>query len=225
MTRTILAGGMLCAAMSFGAMRTEAQGQAPAAPTFSKDVAPIFYKNCTSCHRPGEIAPMSLLTYQDARPWAKSIATRVSAGTMPPWHADSSRVAFANDRHLNDADKATILSWANGGAPEGNPQDLPSPPHYTQGWSIEEPSVVLKMQEDYPIPATGTIAYQYFEVPTDFTEDKWIQGFEVQPGNRAVVHHVIVYARPPEKGPAPGANAQQKRPPLIEFAEGMDIPA
>jgi hypothetical protein len=228
MTRTFLAGGMLCALLWFGAMRTGVQAQTPATPTFSKDVAPIFYKNCTSCHRAGEIAPMSLFTYQDARPWAKSIATRVAAGTMPPWHADSSKIAFSNDRHLSDADKATILTWANGGAPEGNPKDLPSPPNYTPGWAIGEPSVVLTMQEDYPIPASGTVAYQYFEVPTNFTEDKWIQGFEVRPGNRAVVHHVIVYARPPaqpEKAPAAENAPQRPRQQLIEFAEGMDIPA
>src|SRR5438552_4226582 len=89
--------------------------------TFTKDVAPIFYKNCTSCHRPGEIAPMSLLTYRDARPWARSIAARVGAGTMPPWHADSSGIEFANDRRLSDTDKATIFQWANGDAPDGNP--------------------------------------------------------------------------------------------------------
>jgi hypothetical protein len=219
---------MLCAVLSLGALRAEVQGQTPALPTFSKDVAPILYKNCTSCHRPGEIAPMSLLTYQDARPWAKSIATRVAAGTMPPWHADSSKIAFSNDRHLSDADKTTILTWANGGAPEGNPQDLPAPPKYTPGWSIGEPNAVLTMQEDYPIPADGTVAYQYFEVPTNFTEDKWIQGFEVRPGNRAVVHHVIVYARPPappEKAPEAANVVARPRQQLIEFAEGMDIPA
>jgi len=230
MTRTILAGGMLCAVLSIGAMSAEAQAQTPSAPTFTKDVAPIFYKSCTSCHRAGEIAPMSLLTYQEARPWAKSIATRVAAGTMPPWHADSSHIAFSNDRHLSDADKATILAWANGGAPEGNPKDLPAAPKYADGWAVGEPSAVLRMQEDYPIPASGTVAYQYFEVPTNFTEDKWIQGFEVRPGNRAVVHHVIVYARPPERKEAAAANAgaqpPRPRPPqLIEFAAGMDIPA
>src|SRR5262245_50842254 len=224
MTRTVLAGGMLCAVVSFGAMRSDAQAQTAATPTFSMAAAPIHYKNCTNCHRPGEIAPMSLLTYQNARPWAKAIATRVAAGTMPPWHADSSRVAFSNDRHLNDADKATLLAWANGGAPEGNPQDLPPQPTYAQGWSIGEPNVVLKMQEDYPIPASGVVAYQYFEVPTNFTEDRWIQGFEVRPGNRAVVHHVIVYARPPAQPerPAAPAGSSQRRPQVIEFAEGMD---
>jgi hypothetical protein len=219
---------MFCAVLSFGALPTEVQAQTPATPTFSKDVAPIFYQNCTSCHRPGEIAPMSLLTYQDARPWAKSIATRVAAGTMPPWHADSSKIAFSNDRHLSDADKATILTWANGGAPEGNQKDLPAPPKYTPGWGIGAPDAVLTMQEDYPIPANGTVAYQYFEVPTNFTEDKWIQGFEVRPGNRAVVHHVIVYARPPappEKAPEAANVSARPRQQLIEFAEGMDIPA
>jgi hypothetical protein len=233
MTR-ILAAATLCAAICVAAATTPARAQEPSgsAPTFTKDVAPIFYKNCTSCHRPGEIAPMSLLTYQDARPWAKSIATRVAAGTMPPWHADSSHIAFVNDRRLNDADKATLLKWASGGAPEGDQKDLPPAPKYTEGWTIGEPSAVLTMQEDYPIPASGTVAYQYFEVPTNFTEDKWIQGFEVRPGNRAVVHHVIVYARPPEpavqtasaSSPLKPAGAP-KRPPVIEFAANMDIPA
>src|SRR5262249_8661541 len=97
--------------------------QAAAGPTFSKDVAPSFYKNCTNCHRPGEIAPMSLLTYQDARPWAKSIATRVSNGSMPPWHADPAHGQFLNDRRLSDADKATIARWVAAGAPDGNAKD------------------------------------------------------------------------------------------------------
>jgi hypothetical protein len=230
----ILVAATLCAAICVAAATTTAWAQAPSGsgPTFSKDVAPILYKNCTGCHRPGEIAPMSLLTYQDARPWAKSIAARVAAGTMPPWHADSSHIAFVNDRQLNDADKATLLKWANGGALEGDAKDLPPAPKYAEGWTIGEPSAVLTMQEDYPIPPSGTIAYQYFEVPTNFTEDKWIQGFEVRPGNRAVVHHVIVYARPPE--PAAQASSASsalkpagtaKRPPVIEFAANMDIPA
>src|SRR6266576_586742 len=105
-----------------------AQGAAAAAPTYSKDVAPIFYKNCTSCHRPGEIAPMSLLTFKDARPWVKSIGTKVSNGVMPPWHADPANGPFLNDRRLSASDKDTILRWVNGGAPEGDPKDLPAPP-------------------------------------------------------------------------------------------------
>jgi hypothetical protein len=235
MTRPILAMGTFCALVMAATAGAEAQSPAAAVPTFSRDIAPIFFRSCTSCHRPGEIAPMSLLTYQDARPWAKSIAARVAAGTMPPWHADSSSTAFTNDRRLSETDKATLLRWANGGAPEGNASDLPARPAYTEGWTIGQPDAVLAMQEDYPLPATGTIAYQYFEVPTNFTEDKWIQAFEVRPGNRAVVHHVIVYARPPAR-PQPASNNEsperrdaagqrERAKPVISFAEGMEIPA
>jgi hypothetical protein len=201
-------------------------------PTFSRDVAPIFYRNCTNCHRPGEIAPMSLLTYKDARPWVSSIRQRVSAGVMPPWHADPAHGTFSNDRRLTDADKDTIVAWASGGAPEGDPNDLPAPPKYAEGWMIGQPDAVLTMQEDYPIPATGVVAYQYFEVPSSFTEDKFIQAFEVRPGNRAVVHHVLVYARGPQPAQPLAPVGTQPRPqggprpiPVLSFAEGMEIPA
>jgi hypothetical protein len=185
------------------------------APTFTKDVAPILYKNCTNCHRPGEIAPMSLLTFKDARPWAKSISENVSKGLMPPWHADPAHGQFLNDRRLSDGEKETILTWVAAGAPEGNPADLPAQPKYADGWLMGEPDLVLAMSEDYPIPASGTIEYKYFEVPTNFTEDKYIQAMEVRAGNRAVVHHVIVSAR----GPQP-----EQRPPVFKFADGMGIP-
>jgi mono/diheme cytochrome c family protein len=214
------------------AARLGAQAPSAAAdtPTFSRDVAPIFYKNCTNCHRPGEIAPMSLLTYKDARPWAKSIATRVARGTMPPWHADPAHGEFLNDRRLSDAEKETIARWVTAGAPEGNAVDLPSQPTYAEGWMIGQPDAVLSMQEDYPIPASGEVKYQYFEVPTNFTEDRWVQAFEVRPGNRATVHHVIVYTRPPAQ-PRPAAAQTTSTPPaprptpLFEFAENMEIPA
>src|SRR5262249_59126357 len=118
----------LCAVLALsasGPARLSAQTPAKAAaPTFSKDVAPIFYKNCTGCHRPGEIAPMSLLTYKDARPWVRSISTRVANGSMPPWHADPAHGQFLNDRRLSDADKGTIAKWSAAGGPEGNPADL-----------------------------------------------------------------------------------------------------
>ena len=199
----------------------------PTAPTYARDVAPILYRSCTNCHRPGEIGPMSLLTYRDVRPWAKSIGTRVNAGTMPPWHADPSTGEFDNDRRLTEAEKGVIAQWVAAGAPEGNPQDLPAPPQYADGWMIRQPDAVLTMQEDYPIPATGTVAYQYFEVPTNFTEDKWIQAFEVRPGNRSVVHHVIVYSRPPAPAtPPPPRDPAAPRPtPLFTFGDDMEIPA
>ncbi|MBI4477459.1 MAG: thiol-disulfide isomerase [Acidobacteria bacterium] len=231
--------GVLAAVWSVG-LAVALQGAGPqaaaaaSAPTFSKDVAPIFYKHCTSCHRPGEIAPMSLLTYKDARPWVKSIAAQVSKGTMPPWHADPAHGDFLNERRLTELEKQTIVKWVSAGAPEGNAGELPPAPAYTPGWFMGEPDAVFAMQEDYPVPAEGTIAYQYFEVPTDLTEDKWIQAMEVRAGNPAVVHHVIVYARPPappapaQPGaapPAPPATAAPRPAPTFVFAEGMEIPA
>src|SRR3954468_4396517 len=120
--RHSLAAIGLCALPVLGASQLAAQSPAAApAPTFSKDVAPILYKNCTNCHRPGEIGPMSLLTYKEARPWAKSIATRVANATMPPWHADPAHGQFLNDRSLPPADRDAIVKWASSGAPEGNP--------------------------------------------------------------------------------------------------------
>jgi len=157
MSRTLNAAALaVCAAV---AASVSAAGQTPkpaaAAPTFSKEVAPILYKNCVNCHRPGEIAPMSLLTYKDARPWVKSIATQVGKGAMPPWHADPAHGTFLNDRRLADRDKATLLAWANGGAPEGNPSDLPAMPTFEGGWMIGTPDQDFAMNEDYPIPARG----------------------------------------------------------------------
>ncbi len=193
-----------------------ARPRAANAPTYSKDVAPILYKHCTTCHRPGEIAPMSLLTYKEARPWAKSIRAEVALGEMPPWHADGAHGQFVNDRRLTDDEKETIAKWVLGGAPEGDPADLPPRPRYADGWTNGTPDAVFTMQEDYPIPAEGTVLYKYFEIATNTTEDRWIRGIEVRPGNRAVVHHVLVYARPPQPDP---------RPQSFKFADGMDVPA
>jgi hypothetical protein len=228
--RTISAVGIAIVIVIAGTAAPVRMGAQSNVPTYSRDVAPILYRSCTNCHRPGEIGPMSLLSYADARPWAKSIATRVTAGTMPPWHADPRTGEFANDRRLSAAEKATLTEWVAAGAPEGDPKDLPAAPQYADGWLIGQPDVVLPMREDYPIPASGTVAYQYFEVPTNFTEDKWVQAFEVRPGNRKVVHHVIVYARPPEPdAPPPAASASGARParraPVFTFADDMDIPA
>ena len=164
-------------------------------PTFSRDVAPIFYRSCAACHRPGEMAPMSLLTYKEARPWAKSIAEEVGEGHMPPWHAEAPRGTFIGERRLTEAERGTILKWAAGGAPEGDPADLPPPPAFPEGWLVGTPDAVFEMPETYQVPASGTVNYEYFYVPTNFTEPKWIQAVEVRPGNREVVHHVLAYYR------------------------------
>jgi hypothetical protein len=168
-----------------------------AAPTFTKDVAPIIYEHCATCHRAGEIGPMSLLTYQEVRPWAKAIRGVVAQGKMPPWHATQDRGVFSNDRRLSEQDRATLLAWADAGAPQGNPKDMPAAPKFTEGWEIGTPDAVLSMAKPFDVKPEGTIQYQYFEIPTNFTEDKWVQAIEVRPGVRSVVHHVLVFCREP----------------------------
>lgn len=163
--------------------------------TFSKDVAPILQKNCQGCHRPGEAAPMSLRTYQEARPWAKAMKQAVLAKKMPPWFADAQYGHFRNDRSLPQKDIDTLVSWVDAGAPEGDPKDLPQPLAFVDGWNIGQPDMVLEMPEPFQVPASGTIEYQYVVLPYKFTEDRWVQMAEVRPGNRAVVHHVIAYIR------------------------------
>jgi hypothetical protein len=198
-----IAAAILIGAVMFGSLGAEtgdAQGGAsPEVPTFSRDVAPVLYSHCVSCHRPGEAAPMSLLTYADARPWAGAIGRQVADGIMPPWHADAPPGTFENERRLTAAEKDVIARWIAGGSPQGDPADLPSRPSFTDGWRIGQPDSVFEMQEAYAVPAAGTIAYEYFYIPTNFTDSKWLQAIEVRPGNRALVHHVLVYyAAPPD---------------------------
>jgi hypothetical protein len=169
-------------------------------PTFSKDVAPIVFKNCVGCHRQGESAPMSLLTYADARPWARAMTRRVNEGSMPPWHADAATGTFENERRLTAEEKSVISRWADAGAPEGDPRDLPAQPAFVEGWKIGQPDVVFQMTEDYAVPAGGTVQYQYFTIPTNLTETKWLRAIEVRPGNPALVHHVLVYYQAPPDG-------------------------
>ncbi|HKV39407.1 MAG TPA: thiol-disulfide isomerase, partial [Blastocatellia bacterium] len=171
---------------------------AASTPTFSADVAPILFSHCASCHRPGEIAPMSLLTYETTRPWARAIRDQVATGQMPPWHATQPRGTFANDRRLSDQDRNTLIRWVDAGAPRGNPKDLPPPPRFTEGWQIGEPDVILRMPEPFEVPASGEVDYQNFRVPTNFSEDKWVQAIEVRPGARKVVHHILVFCAEPD---------------------------
>jgi hypothetical protein len=184
----------------------------PAPVTFTKDVAPILYKNCVRCHRPDEIAPMSLLTYQEARPWAKAIRQRVAERTMPPWFADPAHGEFSNDLRLSQPDIDTIVAWVDRGAAKGDDRDMPPPPPYAPGWTISEPDVVFTMPEEYAVPADGVIPYLYYTVPTNFTEDKWIQALEIRPGNRKVVHHVIVSVLEPSAARGPITQGAQRPP-------------
>src|SRR5215510_3931640 len=125
--------------------------------TFNKDVASIFFNNCVQCHRPGEIAPMSLMTYKDARPWARSIKEKVATRVMPPWHADPHFGEFENDRRLSQSDIETITAWVDQGAKEGNPKDLPAVPQFSEGWNISKPDVVFYLPQEYAVPATGVV--------------------------------------------------------------------
>ncbi|HLG17629.1 MAG TPA: thiol-disulfide isomerase [Blastocatellia bacterium] len=184
----------LCSLLAIGGF---ASGPAKPSATFTKDVAPILYNRCVECHRAGEIAPMSLLTYQEVRPWAKSIRQRVVERSMPPWSADPHYGKFANDPSLSQKEIDTIVSWVDAGAPKGDDKDLPPAPKFVEGWTIGKPDVVLSMPEEHAIPADGTIPYLYFTIPTGFKEDKWIQAMEIRPGNRAVVHHVIAFTQEP----------------------------
>ncbi|HWE51805.1 MAG TPA: hypothetical protein VG273_18570 [Bryobacteraceae bacterium] len=190
-------------AISFAVgLALSAAAAAQTTPTFSKDIAPLFFKDCATCHRPGEIAPMSLLSYQDARPWAKSIKARIASGQMPPWQSDDPHGTFLNDRRLSEAEKSLIIRWVDAGAPQGNAKDMPPAPKFPEGWQIGKPDAVFSMAKPYEVPATGTVEYQYFTVPSNFTEDKWIQAIEVRAGARSVVHHILVYAKDPSyKGP------------------------
>ena len=161
--------------------------------TFAADVAPILQQKCQSCHRPGQVAPFSLLTYDHARRWAGPIREAVEDRRMPPWHADPRYGRFANDRSLTVRQRATLLAWVDQGRPLGAPQDLPQPRTFPEGWTIGTPDVVLQMPEPYTVAAQGILPYQRFRVPTGFTHDVWVQGAEVRPGDRAVVHHICVF--------------------------------
>ncbi len=165
--------------------------------TFTKHIAPILYQRCAECHRAGQIAPMSLLTYNEARPWARSMREKVLERTMPPWLADPKHGIFENDRRLSQPEIDAIVAWADGGAPQGDAKDLPAMPKFAAGWTLGQPDLIVKLQEEVEVAADGVIPYKYYTVPSGFTEDKWIQAAEIHPGNRAVVHHVIVSVAEP----------------------------
>lgn len=170
---------------------------APSSPTFYRDVVPILQQRCQSCHRPGEIAPMPFVTYEQTRPFAQAISQAVTSRKMPPWFADPCCGHFANDPSLSPQQVATISAWAEGGAPAGNPHDAPPPPHWTKGWNISPPDVVVRMPQPVAIPARGAVEYTYEIVPTGFTHDRWVRMSEVRPSARDHVHHAVVYIRTP----------------------------
>lgn len=164
----------------------------PADVTFAKDVAPILHAHCVTCHRPGEVAPMALRTYEEARPWARSIKQKVVSREMPPWFADPAHGTFANDARLSSSQIGTIARWVDAGAPRGNPAGQPKTPEFTDGWQLGEPDFIIDLPE-IDIPAEGK---DYFPTPNltlDIPEDRWVRAVEIRPSNRAVTHHSVLF--------------------------------
>ena len=175
----LLATAALLVATAAGAAET---------PTFSGDVAPILFEKCVQCHRPNQAAPMSLLSYREARPWARGMARAVENGDMPPWSAESEHVVFRNDLSLSAEQIATIVDWAAGGAPEGDPADLPPTPTFSEGWTLGEPDYVLTLDR-VDVPADGPDLFPKQRIALDLGEERWVRAIEFLPGDRRAPHH------------------------------------
>ena len=185
----IVLSAIIGALLLHSSLATTAEPEA----TFALDVAPILYSKCVMCHRAGEVAPMSLLTYEEARPWARAIKEKVLLREMPPWFADPKYGTFANDPRLTDKEIQTIVSWVDAGAQRGDAKDMPKPPQFTEGWQLGEPDLIVELPE-MQIPATGR---DYFPTPTvalNLTEDRWIRAVEIRPSNREVTHHSVIFS-------------------------------
>ena len=188
-----LLGVLVSVVLALGAVATAERPAAGAAPTFTKDVAPILYNNCVSCHREGDIAPMALVSYQDARPWARAIKSKVVGREMPPWGADPQHGRFNDDRSLSQKQIDVIAAWVDAGAPRGDDADLPKLPTFANGWSHGEPDAVIEMPVDFEIPAEGEVEVTDFFVRTPFKTDVYVKALEVRPGTPGVVHHAGLY--------------------------------
>jgi|HubBroStandDraft_6_1064221.scaffolds.fasta_scaffold14517_3 mono/diheme cytochrome c family protein len=165
--------------------------------TFTKDVAPIVQQHCQSCHRPGEGTPFSMLSYEEARPWAIAMKRMVVTRAMPPWFEDGHTEKFENNRSLTQAQIDTIAAWVDAGAPKGDPKDMPPALDFVKGWTIPKPDKIYQLPRAFSVPATGILDYQYVILPTGFTKDIWVQDVEAAPTDRSVVHHIVAYVRTP----------------------------
>ncbi|HLG14764.1 MAG TPA: hypothetical protein VJH03_09725 [Blastocatellia bacterium] len=200
----------------------------PAKPTFTKDVLPILQKSCQECHRPGTMAPMSLLTYEEARPWARSIKEKVVTRYMPPWHIDRTVGEYSPDPSLSDVEIATIAKWVDSGASKGDPKDAPPPRGFppANSWVFgEEPDLVVT-SSGFEVPAVAADQYPKVDVPTGLTEDRYIKWMQVIPEDPKVLHHVLVFALQGEAATG-GLLGETRRSPvsnslLIEYARGND---
>jgi peroxiredoxin len=183
--------------------------------TFTKDIAPILNARCVECHRQGEIGPFTLTSYQDLLGWEDTILEVIQDNRMPPWNANPQFGHFSNDARLSDSEKSTLRQWVADGMPEGDPADLPASPEFSEGWKIPKPDQEFFMADQpFVVPAEGTVDYQRFVVDPGWGEDKYIYAAEARPGNRSVVHHILVYVIPP------GRNRIDLRSVLVGYAPG-----
>ena len=167
-------------------------------PTFYRDVVLILQQHCQTCHRVGEIAPFSLVTYKESKSWAQAIKKATQSRDMPPWFADPRFGKWADDPSLAPEQVATLAKWADAGAPAGDPRDAPPAKNWSSGWNIPQPDAVIRMPKSVRIPAQGEVDYTYEIVPTGFTTDRWIQMSQIRPSSPEYVHHAVVYIRPPD---------------------------
>jgi hypothetical protein len=179
-------------------LSTPFQSSRPPQPTFYRDVLPVIQHHCQVCHRPGEIAPMPFVTYEETKKWAAAIRESIRTKKMPPWFADPRFGHFSDDPSLTPQQITTLTDWADAHAPAGDPQDAPPPRHWTTGWNIDQPDGIVQMPTAVPIPSHGDVEYTYEIVSTEFKKDMWVQSSEVRPSSRANVHHAVVYIRPPD---------------------------
>jgi hypothetical protein len=193
MKRTSIAACLLILGSALLIPGTVSAAEKGRAATFSKDIAPILQEKCQSCHRPGEMAPMPLRTYQEVRPWARSIRNKVSKREMPPWFIDRNVgiQQYKNDWSLSDAQIETIVKWVDAGAPEGNAADLPPTRGFpsSDGWNIGKPDLVVVQEKPFKMYAQGSDWWETFTVDTGLTEDRWVKAVQLKPGNRRIVHH------------------------------------
>jgi len=184
--------------------------------TYSNQVSRILNKRCVSCHREGEVAPFAMTSYAEVSGWADAIAEVVQQRRMPPWLADPKYGHFANDRSMPEDEKQVLYQWASAGAPEGDPKELPVPPKFVDGWALPKnpDAVFYNMKGEFAVPATGVVEYKYFAVDPGFKEDKWIKAIEARPGDRGVVHHIIVFSQPK------GTRDEGRRQFLVGYAPG-----
>jgi hypothetical protein len=193
--------------------QTSPARESPGSITFSEHVAPLIFRNCTSCHRQGESAPFALTSYAEVRPRGRQIAAVTKSRQMPPWKAEAGDFAYRGDRRLRDDDIQLIQRWVDAGMPEGDPAKLAPMPPFTQGWPLGEPDLVVRMPEAYDVPAAGRDIYRNFVLPLNLTEDVWVKAVDFRPSSRAVVHHALFFLDPTgaareldERDPLPGYN-------------------